>query len=317
MNDIEITRCRTRWNYSIIRDLYEVSKSEINRWKKETDKPDIIRAIKNPCKILDEEIEIVIAYRTINEENRAMWYKKLTWKMIDEDIAYLSESTVYRILSNNKLLGKAFKENDGAKDEFQNKPKYVHHHWHIDIAYVIIRGNHYYLILLLDGYSRYLLSWELMTDMMGLSVELFTQKTLDNYPGAEPMMIHDNGSQFISHDFKSLLKDNECIDIPTRVKHPETNGKAERMIGLVRQEALRPNSPAYFGEAIRIIGEYADYYNNHRLHAGIKFLKPVDVFSGNDTIILEERQRKLKDAKDKRIAANIELNKKLREVIPA
>lgn len=238
-----------------------------------------------------------------------MWYRKLTWKMIDEDVAYLSESSVYRILSENRLLGKEFKENDGAEKEYENKPQRVHEHWHTDIAYVVIRKIHYYLILLIDGYSRYLLSWELMTDMMGLSVELFILKTREKYPGERPKVIHDNGSQFISNDFKSLLENNNCINIPTRIRHPETNGKAERMIGLIRQEALRPNSPSYFEEARTVIEDYVYYYNNERLHAGIKFLKPVDVFNGNDIEILKGRQEKLNQARKKRIQFNTSINR--------
>lgn len=236
--------------------------------------------------------------------------------MIDEDIVYLSESSVYRILRDNKLLGKEFKENDGAKDEYDIKPERIHEHWHTDIAYVVIRNIHYYLILIIDGYSRYLLSWELMTDMMSLSVELFTLKTLEQYQDVRPKLIHDNGSQFISNDFKNLLKNNNCIDIPTRIKHPETNGKAERMIGLVRQEALRPNSPSYYAEAKRIIEEYVDFYNNQRLHAGIKFLKPVDVFKGIDKAILKERQIKLNQARKKRIQFNTMINRNSTEVYP-
>jgi transposase InsO family protein len=317
MHDIELTHKRTGWKYRIILSLYNVSKSELNRWGKEADKPITVRlVIKNPCTLLNEEIKAVIAYRTANDENRALWYKKLTWKMNDEDIVYISESSVYRILLKNKLLGRVFKENDGASDEFANKPTHIHQHWHIDIAYVIIRGMHYYLIIIIDGYSRYLLSWQLMTDMTGISVDLFVQKTLEQHPGTTPMVIHDNGVQFISRDFKLLLKNHGCIDVPTKVKHPETNGKAERMIGLIRQEALRPNSPAYFTEAEKVIDVYVNQYNNERLHAGIKFLKPFDVFIGRDNDILAARERKLQKAKEKRIAVNKELNKSLRKAVP-
>ncbi len=77
--------------------------------------------------------------------------------MIDEDIVCLSESSIYRILRHFKLLGKAFKENDGALKEYENKPKHVHHHWHTDIAYVILGGIHYYLIYiyLMDSHGSY------------------------------------------------------------------------------------------------------------------------------------------------------------------
>ena len=314
MEAIEITIRRTGWKRTEVMRLFGISSSQLNRWRQEkTSRPCLIY----PFHILDEEVKKVVAYRTSAEENRNLGYRKFTWKMVDEDIAYLPESSIYRILRQFKLLGRAFKENDGALKEYENKPLYVHHHWHTDIAYVIMSGIHYYLIFMLDGFSRFLLHWELMTDMSRTSVDVFTQKTIDKYPEARPMVIHDNGSQFISHDFKRILFENNCTDVPARLKHPETNGKAERFVGLIRNEALRPNSPSYYGEGVKVIEKYVDEYNNNRYHAGIGYLKPVDVFHGRGPAIFAERRNKLKEARQERFERNSELNSILREELPA
>lgn len=304
----------TKWKQKAVLDKFGISKSEFYRWQQEKkERPLLV----NPFQILKEEITKVVTYRQSDEEIRTLGYRKFTWKMVDENIAHLTESSVYRILRAFKLLGKAFKEKDGALKEYQNKPLYVNHHWHTDIAYVILGGIHYYLIFMLDGYSRYLLNWELMTDMSKTSVEIFIQNTLDKYPGVKPMIIHDNGSQFISHEFKRILFENNCKDIPTRLKHPETNGKAERFVGLVRSEALRPNSPSYYGEGKKVIERYVYDYNNTRYHAGIKYLKPVDVFKGREHLILAERKNKLKEARKKRFIINSNYNSILMEGLPA
>ena len=47
----------------------------------------------------------MIEYRTSSDERKVMSHKKLTYMMIDEDIVYLSASSVYRILKNHRLLG--------------------------------------------------------------------------------------------------------------------------------------------------------------------------------------------------------------------
>jgi len=314
MEAIEHVILWTGWKRAEVRRLFCVSSSQISRWKQE--KP-VHPCLVHPFHILDEEVQRIFEFRTSSEENRNMGYRKFTWLMVDEGVAFLTESSVYRILSMFKLLGKAFKENDGAQKEYEHKPLYVHHHWHTDIAYVTMSGVHYYLVFMLDGFSRFLLHWELMTDMTGLSVELFTQRTIDKYPEARPMVIHDNGSQFISHDFKYILSENNCIDVPTRRKHPETNGKAERFVGLVRTEALRPNSPAYYGEGVKVIEKFVDEYNNNRYHAGIGYLKPVDVFHGRGPAILAERKEKLKQARQERFTRNTELNRILMGELPA
>jgi putative transposase len=314
MEAIETTIRRTGWKRIEVMRRLGISSSQVSRWRREkTSRACLIY----PFQVLETEVRNVIAYRTNSEENRGLGYRKFTWKMVDEDIVYLSESSIYRILRAFKLLGRVFKENDGALKEYKNKPEYVHHHWHTDIAYVILGGIHYYLIFMLDGFSRFLLNWELMTDMSAMSVEIFTQKTIDTYPEARPMVIHDNGSQFISHDFKRILFENNCTDVPTRMKHPETNGKAERFVGLIRSEALRPNSPSYYGEGLKVIEKYVDEYNNRRYHAGIGYLKPVDVFYDRGPAILAERREKLKQARQERFERNTELNSILLEGLPA
>jgi transposase InsO family protein len=187
----------------------------------------------------------------------------------------------------------------------------------VDIAYVKICGEFFYLIAILDGFLRYLLGWKLWLDMTKQSVTLFVQKVCDEYPDARPKIIHDNGAQFISHDFKNLLRENGCMDIPTRVKHPETNGKIERFIGLMRQEALRPNSPVSLSSAEKVINGYVEYYDNTRLHSAIGYVRPIDVFSGKQEEIVQSRKRKLSEAKKKRIEINRSRRMKTTEAQPA
>lgn len=315
MKDIVNIQEKTGWPKQKIIGLFGLNRQRLNRWEKEKENPP--RSQKHiVTRILPEEEESVIFYRTLKDKNRDLGYRKFTWTMVDNDVAFVSESAVYRILKRFNLLGKSFKPHDGAAKEYNNKPKYVHHHWHTDLAYVKLSGEHFYLVFMLDGYSRYIMAWELLTDMSSMSVELFTQKVLDKYTDVRPMVIHDNGVQFISYEFKNILSENNCIDVPTRIKHPETNGKAERFVGIVRQEALRPNSPSYYTEAVNILEQFVHDYNNNRYHAGINFLKPVDVFEGRRKKILDERKKKLAKARNNRIIINKQRHSKS-ENLPA
>ena len=252
-------------------------------------------------KVLDSEAQAVIAYR---ELHRDVGYRKLTWQMIDENIVFLSESAVYEILKSRNMLGWSSGYGPPAEKEYKNKPKYPHHHWHTDLAYIKINGQFYFLIMMLDGYSRFLLGWDLLTDMNGKSVEDFVLRIREKYPDRKPMLIHDNGSQFISNDFKKLVAHIHLQSVRTRRNHPETNGKIERLNGIVKNEAIRPNSPQSYIEAWEILNEYQYQYNYQRLHSGISYLRPADVFFGRREIILSERVEKIKIARKKRIEIN-------------
>jgi transposase InsO family protein len=193
---------------------------------------------------------------------------------------------------------------DPAEKEYRHKPKHPHDHWHTDIAYIKIAGVFYFLIMVLDGYSRFLLGWELMADMLGSSVEDFIQRVKERYPDARPKLIHDNGSQFISLDFKRLMQTLEIQSVRTRRNHPQTNGKAERLNGLVKNEALRPSSPSSYQEACQILNDYEYTYNYQRLHAGINYLRPSDMLFDRGRKILTEREAKLAAARELRKKLN-------------
>lgn len=212
----------------------------------------------------------MIAYRQLHKE---VGYRKLAWMMIDENVACLSESAVYQILSEHGLLyGWARPDGEETKKEYQHKPKYPHDHWHTDIAYLKIGGVFYFLIMAL--------------------------------PHARPKLIHDNGSQFISHDFKKLMTTLEIQSVRTRRNHPQTNGKMERMNGTVKNEAIRPNAPTHYQEACEDMNEYGYTYNHQRLHAGIDYLRPADLFFGRRTLVLAERGKKIKRAREIRRQTN-------------
>lgn len=302
--DIKIQQKRTGFELARLLDLYGINKSTYYSWfaRVKKLKP---RQDGKPLRVdsvTAEEEQKVLEFR---KEQSSVGYRKLCWMMVDADVAYLTESTVYTVLSKHGMLkGWNRTDNQGTENEYRHKPKYVHHHWHTDIAYIKVRNVFYFLIMLLDGYSRYLLDWELMTDMTGKSVEMFIQRAKEKYPFAKPMLINDNGSQFISHDFKRLVTALDIQQVFTRRNHPQTNGKIERMNGTVKQEAIRPNSPVSYGQTWDVLNAYSYEYNHQRLHAGINFLRPSDMFFGRGKTILNERKLKLTQGRIMRVETN-------------
>lgn len=297
VQDIELQIKRTSFSCEYFLRLYGLPKSTYYGWFDEHGKlkPPADRKVVNDRKILAIEIAAVVAYRQLHKD---VGYRKLTWMMIDENIAALSESAVYQILSHHGLLyGWARPDSEGTEKEYRSKPQYPHHHWHTDIAYIKIGGIFYFLIMLLDGYSRYLLAWDLMSDMRTSSVENFITAAKEKYPHAKPKLIHDNGSQFISHDFKQLVTKLEIQQVFTRRNHPQTNGKIERLNGTVKSEAIRPAAPTDYQEAWNILNEYSLNYNHQRLHAGIDFMRPADLFFGRAAQVKKERKSKILNAR--------------------
>lgn len=228
-------------------------------------------------------------------------YRRLTYMMMDDDVAVVSPSTVYRILKKYGLLNKWNQVKKTTKGKGFIQPTKPHQHWHIDIKYVNFRGSFLFLISIIDGYSRYIIHHELRQNMQEYDVELTVQKALEKYPNARPRIISDNGSQFISKDFASYLKFVGLQHIRTSVAYPQSNGKIERFHRSISQEHLRRTSFITIEDAREKISGYIEFYNKKRLHSSLFYLTPEDFLLDRIDERLNERIKKIEAARNKRL----------------
>jgi len=246
------------------------------------------------------EVESVISYALKNPKEG---YRRLTYMMIDEDVVYLSPSTVYRILSDRDLLYR-YKRSTKSPGHYNFIPTSPHQQWHTDIMYLWLNNRWYFFIAVLDAYSRYIVHWDLLENASAWDVRAVVQSALKKFPDKKPRIVTDNGPQFKSKEFRELLKEFSLKDIKIRIKHPESNGTIERFHRSLREEGLCDQQLQDKYKAIDIISKWVYYYNHQRLHAALKYLRPVDYLNGNEEELLKSRREKLKIAAQRRYEEN-------------
>jgi len=228
-------------------------------------------------------------------------YRRLAFMMLDQDVAAVSPSSVYRVLREAGLLrrwaGKSSKKGQGFR-----QPSRPHQHWHTDISYLNIRGTFYYLCSILDGYSRTILHWDIRESMTETDVEIVLQGARERYPKARPRMITDNGPQFIAKDFKQFIRLAGMTHVRTSPNYPQSNGKQERWHRTLKSECIRVRTPLSLEEARRVVTEFVQHYNEVRLHSALGYVSPMDKLHGRESDIFTERDRKLEEARKRRAA---------------
>ena len=117
----------------------------------------------------------------------------------------------------------------------------------------------------MDGYRRKILSWGLYQRMEGVWAEIEVTKAKERYPYAKPRIITDNGSQFISKDFKELTRLLEIEHTLTSPGHPQSNGKLERFHRTIKSEHVRQSGYFSYEDAKERMGKWIEYYNEARL----------------------------------------------------
>lgn len=240
----------------------------------------------------------VAAVRKHALENPLTGYKRLAWSMVNGDLAGLRPHQVHQILADADLLcwRGAPPEEPLRRPPPAQRPD---EQWHIDLMYVRIQESWFYLVDIIDAYSRYLVRWSLNPTMTDDTVILTVQQALDGLDQRrpnEPKVVHDSGSQFISRDWLSFVDAVGIGNIRTRVAHPQSNGVVERVHRTHRQEALVGEATQDYHAAHDAFTQHVAFYNDHRPHSALRYLPPAVYYRGDPEAKLRERRLRLATA---------------------
>lgn len=280
------------------------------RWKKERawerEKADPVSPVQ-AFEALPEEKQAVVKYALAHPEIR---HRELSWRMIDEDVAYLSASTVYRILRAEELMCRQRGRVKRYREE-NEKASRADEIWATDLMHLKVDGVQYYLVTFIDEYSRYVVHWELLTSMDGRSISTAAQRALETLPvGADgkltvtPIIRSDNGSGYISGEFVGLLSHHDLTHQKIRPHCPEENGIQERFNRTFR-EGIEEHDLEGRYHTQEVIGNLISHYNEVRLHSSLEFQTPATWYCGNPWQVTRDRRVKLCQARHRRKQINL------------
>jgi putative transposase len=219
--------------------------------------------------------------------------------MLDQDVVACSPASVYRVLKKAGLLAGASPVPTKKGTGFE-QPLKAHQHWHIDISHLNIAGTFYYLCSILDGYSRYVVHWEIREQMEETDVQTIVQRAREFFPDARPRIISDNGPQFVAKDFKEFIRIAGMTHVRTSPYYPQSNGKKERWYKTLKGECIRVLVPLSLEDARCVVADFVAHYNLVRLHSAIGYIAPKDKLDGKEKDIFAQRDRKLAEARQRR-----------------
>jgi putative transposase len=236
-------------------------------------------------------------------EYRDMSPQKIVPSLADAGVYLGSESTMYRILRENKLLC----HRGAAKPVTRIRPKALvalgpNEIWSWDIAYLptTIQGAFFYLYLIIDIFSRKIVGWQIHeTESAGHAAALVKQTCLDECLINGPLALHsDNGSPMKGATMLAILQQLGVMASFSRPSVSNDNPYSESLFRTVKYCPQYPERPfERLIQAREWMIRFVDWYNHSHQHSGIKFVTPDQRHRGEDKSILEQRDNVYRLAK--------------------
>jgi len=281
--------CKPRRKQKVLAEL-GIPRSSYYRWRRRQTDSGVRKRPWNQITPNEERRILAVArgYPELSSRQLSAW-------VTDNEGFAVSESTVYRILRREGLVKRQEIQPAAAK-EYHTKTTRPHQMWATDASYFrVVSWGYYYLVTVMDDYSRFILAWKLQKDMSANSLIEVVQGAVDATGMTEVIvedrtkLLSDNGAGYVSRAFRDYLSLVGIGHILSAPFHPQTNGKVERYQQSLKREVnqLPYELPSQLEKAI---ADFVDYYNYRRYHKALGNVTPADVLYGRREEILERRK---------------------------
>lgn len=212
---------------------------------------------------------------------------------------YFSASSIYQELKSRNLVEK-YERRPAPWDEPFYEMIGSDMMWGADWTKLRIGGERWYLLTLIDFYSRMIIEWKILRTVNSGHIKALYSNGLAglnlpaNWPH-KPELRVDRGSPNTAHVTKQFFKDIEADLSFARVHRPTDNARTERFYGTIKQEEIYLVGDYQDEEtANHEIAKYMKYYCEERPHQSLWNYTPKYVHELNNKTELLSQLKELK-----------------------
>ncbi|NYT46595.1 MAG: transposase family protein [Candidatus Methanofishera endochildressiae] len=156
-----------------------------------------------------------------------------------------------------------------------------------DITYLLspIKGQYYYLYMVMDIYSRKIVGWQVHDcESSAHAADLIADIAYREKIDKNQLVIHsDNGSPMKGATLRAKMIDLEISPSYSRPRVSNDNPYSESLFKTVKYHHTFPENPfTCLNEARSWVEQFVHWYNDEHQHSAIKFVTPNQRHNGNE-----------------------------------
>ena len=251
---------------------------------------------------VEEEMEVRSAIQQIALEHRRRYgYRRISAELRRRGMT-VNHKRVVRIMREDNLLAVQPKQfvittrSDHKLEVYLNlasrmKLTGLHQLWVADITYIRLQAEFVYLAVILDGFSRKVVGWELDRTLAGRLTIAALERAIESRQPPPGVVHHsDRGVQYACEEYVTVLERNRMVPSMSRPANPYDNASCESFIKTLKREEIYANKYEDLEHLRANIEEFIDqYYNRQRLHSALGYRSPEEFEQRSDGLAAESR----------------------------
>lgn len=221
--------------------------------------------------------------------------------LLDEGIWLCSPRTMHRLLAGAKQIRE---RRNQLRHPAYAKPEIIaiapRRVWSWDITKLKgpVAWTYFYLYVILDIFSRYVVGWMLATtESAAHAKQLIAEACLRERIDPNQLTVHsDRGAPMTSHTVSQLFAELGVVRSLSRPQVSNDNPFSESQFKTLKYRPSFPDRFGSFEDALAFCRAFFPWYNTQHRHSGIAWLTPADVHFGSAARVLADRQRVLSAA---------------------
>ena len=226
----------------------------------------------------------------IYKESRGTYGSPRVYKALKKQGVAIGKKRVERLMQAQRLQGRVVKvtrrapglKRFVARGENlrlnQPEPNHINRVWVADVTYIKVRDTYKYLSVIMDLYSRRILSWSLTKTRTTADTSKILKRAIYERQPDEGLIFHtDRGIEFTGKDFRKVLKKHKLIPSVNRLGYCTDNGHMESYFHSLKAELIRGRKFNSMNDLRYALNSYINhFYNKKRLHSGIGYCSPIE-----------------------------------------